>query len=386
MNVLMAAGFVVLNGFLLQAKKEFNLEMLRPDGGGGGMEASSTTRLVLGLSALAVVLAFAGYAFVQNRRAKAGSSGVGGHAGAGAPAPYHPAHKDEVDLDEKTRDLLVTFAGTENPAIIATMINSRVNFEQVVERYHHANPTNIAAAQINMVRHQLGFGFDNPRVPFNHTRMLAPGTKMTCILPLPKRKVSYTTTVVSIDENGFHIMPPQQHGKPVLVKKLHDLGFKITRQHDSEYSFSCHLLDQDHDGLGAVKMAHGTEIRKMLYRNAKRVLLDFPAEFSVIHRAKGAGGEANYNFRGRFLDISMGGVCVIVPPGGRIPEPQDTVIFFLVPAGIKDSLSTRVLSTEVLGETILLHLKFTALREMTRLKLSKLLDKAKDGRLTLSAQ
>jgi len=289
----------------------------------------------------------------------------------------------DLDLEGSNRTTLETLCGTDNPLKLLEMVETRSVFEETVERFRNDNPDDPAVIFIPNLRQKLGFGFDNPRTPFNHTRMLAPATKLRCTITLPKRNVNYITTVASVSESDFYVLPPTQQGKPVLLAKFPTLTFHVTRQMDAEYSFTAHVLSQNRDGIGAVQLEHTAHINKMLYRNAPRVPIASACQFFVIRADMARGGnyrpeESQYAFQGRFVDISLGGLALLAPPTGQSPNVGDVLVFRLPDANIKDNLVAQTLKT-IPGPngTLSIHAKFTGIREINRLKLAKYLDNQK---------
>ncbi|MDH4225780.1 MAG: PilZ domain-containing protein [Deltaproteobacteria bacterium] len=293
----------------------------------------------------------------------------------------------DIDMDPKDREMVETIAGSKAPQDLLPLLQSRIEFEKAVDRFVKKSPDHLVTDYISHLRQKLGYGFDNPRTPFNHSRMVAEGSKMSCMIPLPRKTVSYITQLINTNEECFYILPPKQKGKPVSLAKFATLTFKVTRQTDAEYTFTCNVLGQNRDEIGAVKLAHTAEIRKLHYREAPRIPVNLTTQFFVIKQDKATAHpasyyraeESKYSFQGRFMDISLGGIALMAPPGDFPVQAGDVLVFHLFEANIKENVISRVLKSETIeGGGMKIHGKLTGIREINRLKLSKYLQSVQD--------
>jgi c-di-GMP-binding flagellar brake protein YcgR len=261
-------------------------------------------------------------------------------------------------------------------------MQSKPLFERKVRQFREANPRNPAARKVGPLRQRLGYGFGNNRNPFVDTRMLAPGLKLQCRISTPKRQVSFLTALVAAGEDTFWIRPPTAKGKPVSLERLPELGFRVTRENDAEYEFTCRVVGQAPDGMRAVALAHTDQIHRMFFRNAPRIPLDLPAAFYVVRQEfsqeKSAAAlkvrDSQFLVEGRVKDLSSGGALAMVPHAQQAPEAGDMLIFKLAPAQIKDDIVAEVLRLVPRDDgNLQLHLQFAGLKELDRLKLNKYL-------------
>jgi PilZ domain len=294
----------------------------------------------------------------------------------------------EMNLGRTEIQLLTTLVGTVDTSRLLEMMDSRDNFEEAVQRFREANPTHPALRRVSALRQRLDYGFSNIRNPFVDTRMLAPGTRLRCRIRLAKREVSFLTTLLAINENQFIIRPPTAKGKPVGLGNLRELQFRVSREHDAEYEFTCPVEGQLPTGAKPVMCGHTRTISRMLFRNADRIDVDLPTEFYVIRQEfaneRTAGNlralDSQYRFDGAIKDISIGGALVFKQGGPDQLSEGDMVVFRLAEAHIKDDVVGQVMGLFPRddGQTQV-HLQFLGLRELNRLKLGKFLVSLKQG-------
>ncbi len=135
-------------------------------------------------------------------------------------------------------------------------------------------------------------------------------------------------------------------------------------------------------------LAHTTEIRRLLFRSAKRVPVDLSAQFHVVRQEVAAerthnrfkAHESQFAVSGRLQDISIGGAMARLEPGTQHPQDGDFLVFRLPQAQIKEDLVAQVLHS-VAGEEegARVHVKFVGLSELNRLKLTKFLHDQEAG-------
>jgi c-di-GMP-binding flagellar brake protein YcgR len=299
----------------------------------------------------------------------------------------------ELNLGRSEVQMLQTLLGGADTADLLELMESRDTFEAAVQRFREAQPNHAMLKRISQLRQRLEYGFSNVRNPFVDTRMLAPGTRLRCRIRLPSREVSFLTTLLAVNEHQFIIRPPTAKGKPVGLGNLRELQFRVSREHDAEYEFTCNVDGQLPTGAKPVMCAHTRDISRMLFRNADRIEVGIPTEFYVIRQEfaneRTAGHlralDSQYRFDGEIKDISIGGALVLADGGQDRLHEGDMVVFRLVDAQIKDDVVGQVMGLFARddGKTQV-HLQFLGLRELNRLKLGKFLVSLKQSGATYS--
>lgn len=293
----------------------------------------------------------------------------------------------ELNLGAQELQLIEQVTGSANPSDHLALMESRPVFERRVKSFRERNPGHPALRRLAVLRQRLGFGFANPRIPFSDTRMLPVGQRMQCRIPHPKRELSFVTAVVAASEAHFWIRPPAVKGKPASLEKFPQLTFRVARENDAEYEFTCKVLGQSPAAMRAVALEHTDQIRRLFFRNAPRIPVDFPVQFYVVRQEAAEKAHAllrardsQYVLQGRLKDLSVGGALALVPLGETSPHEGDTLIFHLAPAQIRDDLVAEVVRTApVDGNRLHVHLQFAGMKELDRLKLNKYLTNLSGG-------
>ena len=294
----------------------------------------------------------------------------------------------ELTLKEKDLKLLAVITESEEPAKLVPMMEDRVIFEENLVRFMESHPDSVALKGVNQIRQKMEFGFNNIRNPFNHTRMMAPGIRIQCRVKLPKKEVTFLTSILGINEHFFIIRPPSSKGKPVSLNKLKSLKFLVSRENDGEYEFSSPILGQQADGVKAVRMGHTHDISRMLFRNAERVHMELETNFFVIRQeyatnralASLKAVESQYKIRGSIRDLSTGGALVVADARDTVLQDGDIIIFTLPDAQIREDLVSQVVGImEPEKDVIQFHLQFQGMKEINRLKVSRFLDRLKEN-------
>jgi c-di-GMP-binding flagellar brake protein YcgR len=279
-------------------------------------------------------------------------------------------------------DLALIAALTSEDDIMAQVatLESRATFEGAVRAFRERRPDDPALRRVNPLRQRLGFGFSNVRNPVTDTRMLPVGIKLQCRIGLPKRSVTFLTALLGTSENQMSIRPPKAKGKPVDLTRFPSLTFRVSRDNDAEYEFTCRVTGQSRSGVYAVGLAHTNEIQRMLFRNAVRVPVDFPGQFYVVRqdaiedksRAALRPQDSQYVLRVQLRDVSIGGALAVVANAAQAPETGDMVIFRLPEAQVHSDLVAQVVRKSNSPEgQVQLHLQFAGLKELDRLKLNR---------------
>ncbi len=301
---------------------------------------------------------------------------------------------NDLNLGRSEVQLMQTLTGGGDTADLLKLLESRDTFEATVQRFLEANPTDPALRRIAALRQRLEYGFSNVRNPFVDTRMLAPGTRLRCSIRLPKREVSFLTTLLGVNERQFIIRPPTAKGKPVSIGNLRELQFRVAREHDAEYEFTCPVEGQIPTGNRVILCGHTRAISRLLFRNADRIQVEVPTEFYVIRQEftseRTAGSlramDSQYRFDGVIKDISIGGALAQAPDTAERLHEGDMVVFKLPAAQIRDDVVAQCVGLFPRDDgSTGVHLQFTGLRELNRLKLGKYLVSLKKGGATYSA-
>ena len=366
--------------FILLAQSiNLDLSVFRSDSG----VSSRTTQLigtVLVILILVGLVALVGYIFNQRKRMR--------NLSEQREESRLRLLVSELTLNQKDLKLLSVITESEDPAKLVPVMEDRVAFEKNLVRFLEAHPNSEALKGVNKIRQKMEFGFNNIRKPFTHTRMMATGIRMQCRVKLPKKEVTFLTSILGINENFFIIRPPSSKGKPVSLNKLKSLNFRVSRENDGEYEFSSPILGQQPDGVKAVRMGHTGDISRMLFRNAERVHMDLDTQFFVIRQeyatnralASLKAVESQYRIQGSIRDLSTGGALVVADARDTVLQEGDISIFTLPDAQIREDLVSQVVGImEPEKDVIQFHLQFQGMKEINRLKVSRFLDRLKEN-------
>jgi len=369
-----------MDQFILFAQSiNLDLSVFRSDSG-----ISSRTSLIIATGVLILILigfgALVGYIFNQRKRMKDLSEQ--------REDSRMRLLVSELTLNKKDIDLLSVITESEDPAKLVPMMEDRVVFEENLVRFMESHPNSEALKGVNRIRQKMEFGFNNLRNPFNETKMMATGIRMQCRVKLPKKEVTFLTSIMGINEHFFIIRPPSSKGKPVSLNKLKSLNFRVSRENDGEYEFSAPILGQQSDGSKAVRMGHTRDISRMLFRNAERVHMDLRTQFFVIRQeyatnralASLKAVESQYRIEGSIRDLSTGGALVVADSRNTRLQDGDIIIFTLPDAQIREDLVSQVVGIMEPEENVLqFHLQFQGMKEINRLKVSRYLDRLKEN-------
>lgn len=362
----------MLRGFILAQADQFDIRTLRFPEPTSGV-SNQYVVFILIIAALLLIVGGAVLLVIQRRRAL-------------RTRVEHQQSRvqetlTELNLGEEERQLIERVTGSDNPADHLALMESRPAFERQVKAFREQNPRDPALRKLPLLRQRLGFGFANLRIPFGDTRMLAPGQKLQCKIPHPKRELTFVTSVLGSSETLFWIRPPTAKGKPVSLEKFNELGFRVSRENDAEYEFTCRVLGQAPSAMRAVALNHTDQITRLFFRNAPRIPVDMPAEFYVVRHEAAEKSHAllrvrdsQFVIKGRLRDLSVGGALAFVPVDETSPRVGDTLIFHLTEAQIRDDLVGEVVRTvQADGSLLQVHLQLVGVKELDRLKLNKYL-------------
>lgn len=287
---------------------------------------------------------------------------------------------EELGLSGEDMALISALTSDKDVMAQVAALESRAAFEGAVHAFRDRRPEDPALRRVNALRQRLGFGFNNVRNPMNDTRMLPMGIKLQCRIGLPKRTVTFLTVLLGTNERQMSVRPPKAKGKPVDLSRFPTLTFRVSRENDAEYEFTCRLLGQSKSGVQAVGLAHTNEIRRLLFRNAVRVTVDFGAQFYVVRqdaiedkaRAALRPQDSQYVMAGQLRDVSIGGALALIADASQAPETGDMVIYRMPEAQVQTDLVAQVVKKVARsdGQTQI-HLQFVGLKELDRLKLNR---------------
>jgi len=300
----------------------------------------------------------------------------------------------EWNLQEKELALLQALSGSDNQNDIVPILDSRASFEEAVQAFRENNPGHALLRQTPQLRQRFEFGFNNIRNPFVDTRMLAPGQKLRCRVRAGKREVEFVSTILAVTEEQLIVRPPLAKGRPVSLGHLPHLVFRVSRENDAEYQFSCMVRGEMQNETRAVVLDHTSKIHRLLFRNAERVPVSVETKFFVIRQdliantaAQAKAQEAQNAINGVIKDLSIGGAMAVVGAEGEKLSDGQVVVFKLPQTQIKEDLVMMVV-----GQTSLdngqwqIHMKFQGLKELSRLKINRYLTTAKEASLSPGAE
>ena len=279
--------------------------------------------------------------------------------------------------------LLETLADSKDVGKLLPLLESRAQFEDAAGRLRLRDPQLPALKRIGPLRQKLGYGFGNPRNPFETTRMLAVGQKMRCGIPFGEREVWYVTTVLGVGEHQFFVRPPTRGGKPVTLPSIPRVLMRVSRNDDADYELSAVFVGQTQNAARALILRHALNIRKLFFREAKRVPMQVPVRFVIFTHDEAEERDLSRldwddrntrHHSGLTRDMSIGGAQISVPVQERIqPSVGDKVLFKLPEAMISQELMADVVNIARDAQQLRLHLRFEGLNELSRLKLNKFL-------------
>jgi c-di-GMP-binding flagellar brake protein YcgR len=339
----------------------------------GGSAASNTFVITVILIAIAAAAAVGGFYYVRGRLQ------ANKRARERADARLKTV-TEELGLSNEDLTLVAALTSDRDVMAQVAALESRAAFEGAVRAFRDRRPEDPALRRVNALRQRLGFGFNNVRNPMNDTRMLPLGIKLQCRIGLPKRTVTFLTVLLGTNERQMSVRPPKAKGKPVDLSRFPTLTFRVSRENDAEYEFSCRVLGQSTSGVQAVGLTHTNEIKRLLFRNAVRVSVDFPAQFYVVRhdaiedkaRAALRPQDSQYVMTGQVGDVSIGGALAVIADPAQAPETGDMVIFRMPEAQVQTDLVAQVVKKVPRSDgPAQIHLQFVGLKELDRLKLNR---------------
>lgn len=288
----------------------------------------------------------------------------------------------EFNLGADDQRFLVELTGSNSPGRHIPLLESRTDFEETVREFRNANPKHPSLIIVPTLRQKLGYGFGNMRNPLNDTRMLPVGSRLQCQIPRSDKDILFLTNIVGTNEHHFFIRPPMARGKPVSLAHVPMLTLKISREGDAEYEIIAKVAGETPNEMKAVILQHSNDIQKLAFRNAPRMEVALEEKFYVVRQEIAAerghrkfkAQDSQYSFKGAVKDLSIGGALVITPATSNNPEVGDWVMFRLPEAQILDDMVGEVVRLTPLDDSkVQVHLRFSGIKEINRLKMNKFL-------------
>lgn len=288
----------------------------------------------------------------------------------------------EFSLGTDEQQFLCDLTGSESPGRHIPLLESRTDFERSVQAFRTENPQHPGLNLVANLRQKLGYGFGNMRNKFEDTRMLPVGSRLQCQIARKTKDVIFLTNIVGINEHHFFIRPPLSKGRPVSISRFPILTLKISREGDAEYEMTVKVAGETPNEMKTVILEHSTDIQKLAFRNAPRVRVALEEKFYVVRQQfaseKGHNKfkvhDSQYAFNGSVKDLSIGGALVVLPFNKLNPVVGDWVVFHIPEAQIQDDIVGEVVRLTPLEDSMVqLHLRFSGVKEINRLKMNKYL-------------
>lgn len=286
----------------------------------------------------------------------------------------------EYGLNKSDLDAVIEIAGSDSTGRFLPMLESKSAFELAVRKYKAEEPDSPVLKKVGQVRQKLRYGFSNLTYPFGDTRMLGLKTKVECRIPQASRDVVFATQILKTNETYFVIHPPPP-GEEALINKGQSLNFRIEREEDTQYEFNATVF-QPRLGDNQIILEHSRDVQKLIIRSSERSAVDLDTKFYVVKEseainrghAKFTAKESQYAFNGHLRDLSAGGGLLVIDKKKQNPQKGDYIIFNLPMAQVNEDLVAEVMRiTELSEEKEQIHLRFTGLKEINRLKINKFL-------------
>ena len=294
----------------------------------------------------------------------------------------------EFGMGEVDRQNLETYTESTSPGRYIPLLESRRIFETTIKDFRTRFAGHPALKHVPKYRQRLGYGFGNLRNKFEDTRMLPTGMRLQCKVPRVSKDVTFLSVIVGMDEEHFLIRPPTSKGKPLVLKNVPSMTFKVTREEDAEYEFIATIAGQSDQGMRPIAVEHTQEIQKLMFRNAPRVDVDLETQFFIVKKEMAANRghamfkakESQFAFNGRIKDLSIGGALLVTSASKLTPDLGDLAVFKIVQAQIHDEVVGEVVRLTPLEDKHLqIHLRFSGMKEINRLKMNRFLETLGSG-------
>ncbi len=294
---------------------------------------------------------------------------------------------DQMNIKEAEHQLLVGICGTSSPDRILKLIESAEEFELCANEFSTKAQDEKALSRLYRLRHQLGFGFYNKRIPLLSTQMLVPADQLVCSVVLPQKTVTFLSSVVFATEKYMVVKSPTRNKKPVDLSRFSNLLCKVSREDSVEYQFILPIRRELRGKVNGIVLGQTREIQALQVRDAERVPVNISTTFHVITEKEFAlymdqpeylsTAKKGTHFKGTITDISTGGINV-----GTVKRPDDLqedalLVFSLEGANLRGDVTAKVLKIEQDGEEHHLHLQYFRMREIKRIRLNKFIEQMK---------
>lgn len=288
----------------------------------------------------------------------------------------------EFNLSVEDIGFFQTVTGSQSPGRYLPLLEFKPQFEEAVGEFRRQQPNHPVLALAPILRQKLGYGFGNMRNAFNDTRMLPIGSRLQCQIAQATKDIVFLSNIVGSSEHQFFIRPPAAGGRPVSIARFPTITLKISREGDAEYEIVAKVAGETPNQMKAVILEHTNDIQKLLFRNAPRSQVALQGKFYLVKQQQAAdrahtrfkAADSQYSFLGNIKDLSIGGALVVIPVTEFKPEVADWVIFQIPEAQIyEDMVAAVVRMTPLDPGTVQLHLRFTGIKELNRLKMNKYL-------------
>ena len=288
----------------------------------------------------------------------------------------------EFSLGTDDQQFLCDLTGSNSPGRHIPLLESKTDFERSVLAFRTENPKHPGLNLVSNLRQKLGYGFGNMRNKFEDTRMLPVGSRLQCQIARKTKDIMFLTNIVGTSEQHMFIRPPLSQGRPVSISRFPILTLKISREGDAEYEITAKVAGETPNEMKTVILEHSTDIQKLAFRNAPRVRVALDEKFYVVRQqfasekghSKFKVHDSQYSFNGNVKDLSIGGALVVLPFSKLNPVVGDWVVFRIPEAQIHDDMVGEVVRLTPLEDAMIqLHLRFSGVKEINRLKMNKYL-------------
>ncbi|MCZ6556150.1 MAG: PilZ domain-containing protein [SAR324 cluster bacterium] len=288
----------------------------------------------------------------------------------------------EFHLNEKDMTYFKLVTGSSSPGRYIPLLEIKTEFEEAAEAFRTENPSHPILLQAPGLRQKLGYGFGNLRNKFNDTRMLPVGSRLQCQIAQASKDIVFLTNILGSTEHNIFIRPPHSGGKPVSIAKFPTLTLKISREGDAEYEITAKVIGETPNEMKAVILEHTQDIQRLMFRNAPRIDTAVDGKFYLVKQDQAEErshnkfkiADSSYSFVGKIKDLSIGGALVVIELTELSPQVGDWVVFKIPEAQINEDLVGEVMRLTTLeGNNLQVHLRFTGIKELDRLKMNKFL-------------
>lgn len=290
-----------------------------------------------------------------------------------------------LDLTPEEEEFLAVLVADSHLESTKATLDSVWLFEEKVVAYKRYTSDAESLRKIYHLRQRLGFASENAKIPLICTQMLVRGAQLECRIERPPKVFSFIVPVLGGTENFFCIKTPHLKEKPVNFEGFTHLDCKLRKSDDKDYTFKVRILKQVTGKIQALMLEHTREIKEFYIRESERVRVQIRTTFYILSEETRFPQSLQSNihrtfpqFLGTILDLSLGGLNVIVLSLYHDLHVDDVIIFYINGIHTKEGLSAKVVAiheTEIGHD---LHLQFFRLTERDKLKLERFLKNITD--------